>query len=69
MIPVNYSQWKDCIENKCKIKIERQFIDNRLKVYKDPNNEKTKKFIALYGSNHLSNVVFWLEKAKNEVLI
>jgi hypothetical protein len=69
MIPQNYIEWKDCIENKCKIKIDSQFIDNRIKVYKDPENEETKKFVTLYGESYLSNVIFWLEKAKNEVSV
>lgn len=67
MVPINYEEWKDCIVNKCKIKLTRSFVAGRLRVYKDKRNPETKKFIELYGAQHLNNIVYWLEKSAKEL--
>lgn len=65
MIPKNFQEWRDCIENKCKIQLSSQFIDERIMVYSNENNPETLKFKGLYGSTHLQNVLNWLETARN----
>ena len=64
MIPNNYHEWQDCIQNKCKISITSEFVENRLSVYCDNKNPETIKFKELYGQQHLENIINWLEKAK-----
>lgn len=63
MMPQTYSEWRNCIENDCKIKLTERFIQERLNVYTNPKNAETKKFAQLYGTNHLKNVVSWLRQA------
>ena len=65
MIPQTYEQWKNCIVNDCKINLTKNFAHQRLAVYKDNKNIETQKFISLYGEQHLSNIINWLEKIKN----
>ena len=65
MIPQTYEQWKNCIVNDCKINLTKNFALQRLAVYKDNKNIETQKFISLYGEQHLSNIINWLEKIKN----
>ncbi|MEO0341355.1 MAG: hypothetical protein AAF242_19365 [Bacteroidota bacterium] len=67
MIPTSFSEWKNCIENDCKIKITRNFVDTRLKVYQNKRNPETIKFVSLYGEQHLNNIIFWLEKSAKEI--
>ena len=62
MIPTTFEQWKDCIVNDCKIKLTKDFAASRLKIYEDKRNPETKKFIQLYGKQHLNNVIYWLKK-------
>jgi len=65
MIPQTFEQWKHCIVNDCRIILTTDFAHQRLIVYKDDKNIETQKFISLYGRQHLSNIVNWLEKIKN----
>lgn len=62
MIPKTFDEWKNCIVNDCKIKLTDAFVQSRLKVYENRKNPETRKFIELYGENHLNNVVYWLKK-------
>lgn len=65
MIPKSFPEWKDCIENKCNIQLESQFIEDRLRSYTNESNPETIKFKQLYGEEHLRNVISWLEKARS----
>jgi hypothetical protein len=65
MICKNFQEWKDCIENKCKIQLSTHFIDERLMVYLNESDPETLKFKKLYGAAYLRNIVHWLIRAKN----
>jgi len=62
MIPQTYETWRNCIVNDCKIELTEQFASARLAVYQNPKNEETKKFVELYGDQHLKNIIQWLQK-------
>ena len=61
MIPQTFDQWKHCIEQDCNIQLTSEFAQKRLTVYSDEKNPETKKFVSLYGKQHLQNVVSWLQ--------
>lgn len=62
MIPQTFDEWKDCIINDCKIDLTTEFAAKRLEVYQDKNNLETRKFVSLYGEQHLQNIINWLER-------
>jgi hypothetical protein len=66
MIPQTFEEWKNCIVNYCKINLTKEFALQRLSVYKDSKNEETRKFISLYGEQHLQNIIKWFEIILNE---
>ncbi|MEM1322549.1 MAG: hypothetical protein AAGG75_19955 [Bacteroidota bacterium] len=67
MVPTTFEEWKNCIVNDCKIKLTRDFVAGRLKVYKAKNNPETRKFVQLYGEQHLNNIIYWLERSSKEI--
>jgi len=67
MIPATFEQWKNCIVNDCKIKLTKDFIAGRLKVYRAKNHPETKKFKELYGEQHLNDIIHWFERSSREV--
>ena len=67
MVPTSFEQWKDCIVNDCKIKLTEDFVARRLRVYKARRNPETRKFIELFGEQHLNNIIYWLEKSSQEI--
>lgn len=67
MIPTTYEQWKNCIVNDCGIKLSRDFVSDRLKVYENMKHPETKKFIKLYGEQHLNNIIYWFQTASEEM--
>jgi|TARA_B110000483_G_scaffold50192_1_gene62470 hypothetical protein len=62
MIPENFENWKKCLEVNCKISLTKDFAASRLQIYTDDTNRETKKFVELYGSNHLHNVIKWYKQ-------
>ena len=66
MIPTTYEQWKNCIVNDCKIKLTKAFAEKRLSVYENQEHPETKKFVDLYGNQHLNNIIYWYKKSQNE---
>ena len=66
MIPKSYDEWKNCIINDCKINLTREFAELRLSVYENKKHPETRKFVQLYGSQHLNNIIHWYKKSYNE---
>ncbi len=62
MIPKTFSDWQKCIVNDCKINLNTDFARQRLAVYEDQSNPETKKFISLYGEQHLQNIINWYKQ-------
>ena len=62
MIPQTFDQWKNCIEVDCKIKLTKEFAEQRLVVYQNPEHAETKKFLSLYGQQHLHNIINWFQQ-------
>mgnify|MGYP006237207827 CR=1 FL=1 len=62
MIPQTFEEWQNCIVNDCKIMLTKEFAQQRLEVYTDANNPETRKFAALYGEQHVQNIISWLKR-------
>lgn len=62
MIPQTFNDWKNCIREECKINLTKEFAQQRLAVYRDKENTETKKFVALYGEQHLNNIIQWFNQ-------
>lgn len=62
MIPQTFEQWRSCIINDCKINLTEDFARQRLIVYRDQENPETRKFVKLYGKQHLRNIVEWFTR-------
>ncbi len=60
MIPQTFDEWRKCIVNDCKIKLTKEFAQQRLSVYLNEDHSDTKKFVSLYGKQHLENIIHWL---------
>ena len=62
MVPQTFEEWKSCIVNDCKIRLTKAFAQKRLSVYENAGHPETRKFIELYGKQHLDNVIYWFKK-------
>lgn len=62
MIPQTFEEWKNCIVNDCKINLTKEFAQARLRVYENAKHPETRKFVELYGEQHLNNVIYWYKK-------
>ena len=62
MKPQTFNDWKKCIVQDCKINLTPEFATIRLQVYQDKQNAETKKFISLYGEQHLQNIITWFNE-------
>lgn len=62
MVATSFDEWRSCIVNDCKIKLTKDFAKKRLAVYQDRKNKETRDFIALYGEQHLQNIIYWFKQ-------
>lgn len=62
MIPDNFNDWVNCITKKCKINLDSSYARKRIEVLEDDQNEETKRFLELYGQEHLDNVIHWFKQ-------
>ncbi|MGC4234801.1 MAG: hypothetical protein QM594_17610 [Niabella sp.] len=60
MIPQTFEQWQHCIVHDCRMPLTKDFARSRLAIYKESNHPETKKFVQLYGTQHLQNIIEWL---------
>lgn len=60
MIPQTFEQWKHCIVNECRTPLTKDFAKSRLAIYKENDHPETKKFVQLYGTQHLRHIIEWL---------
>ena len=62
MIPQTFEEWRNCIVNDCKIKLTSTFVETRLNIYENESHPETRKFVDLYGRQHLNNIIYWYKK-------
>ena len=55
MIARNFEEWKNCIVNDCGVKLTKSFAEKRLSIYENARHPETRRFVELYGKQHLSN--------------
>ncbi len=62
IIPQNFADWKVCIEKKCGISLTSEFAAQRLALYDDDSRVETRRFVKLYGQEHLHRVKSWFRQ-------
>ena len=67
VIPETYEQWHHCITVECGIPLTTQYVSQRLEVWKNENNEESRRFRGLYGDAHWRAVTGWFERALAEL--
>ncbi len=67
MIPRTYEEWRSCITEKCGIPLTPDYIAERLRALRDPNDKMTVRFRELYGESQLAQTIAWFERAQREL--
>jgi hypothetical protein len=63
MIPQTYEEWRHCIEVDCGLSLTPAFIAERLAELSQPDHERTRQYVRLYGEPHRQRVIGWFEQA------
>jgi len=66
VIPMNYTEWRVCIEKHCGLSLTREFCAARLGSLRDGNDSHTRDFSRLYGEAQLTATISWFERAYAE---
>lgn len=66
LFPQSYESWRYCIEHKCGLRLTRDYLQQRIGVLTDPQQEETLRFTRTYGNAYLAQVVAWFERAAAE---
>ena len=66
MIPETYEEWRYCITTKCGIPLTANYIEERLRALRSPNDAASVRFRDLYGQRQLDQTIRWFERARSE---
>lgn len=66
--PQNYVEWQHCITVECGISLSSEFVTGRLAVWRDPDNEESRRFRKQYGDDYWRAMVTWFEQADRELI-
>lgn len=67
-IPLTYPQWRECITQKCRIKLTRAYLEERIASLSNPETPENLGFRRLYGEAHYQDVRRWFARALAELL-
>ena len=62
----SYEDRKHCITMLCGIPLTGPYIEQRLTALRDPTNNTTQRFVAMWGEQHRLRVIGWFEQAQQE---
>ncbi|MEM8834104.1 MAG: hypothetical protein AAGB32_06160 [Pseudomonadota bacterium] len=62
-----YEDWQHCVTVLCGIPLTHDYIKKRIHDLSDHNNDHTRKFIDMWGEDHLKLVIGFFEQAKQEL--
>ena len=62
-----YAGWRVCIEVHCGIPLTPAFIAERLAELRQRWHPSTRRFVELYGEEHLACTIGWFERAEAEL--
>lgn len=60
-----YEEWKACIGSGGGIQT-KEAVRKRVAVLSDPDLPETRRFVESYGSDHLQQVLRWLDRLEKE---
>ena len=60
---VSYEEWRDAMDNRCKIALTPEYCDERINALQDPKDPSTAQFLKRYGSAYRDIVIAWFKKA------
>jgi hypothetical protein len=66
MIPLDYAEWRRCIEVDCGLVLSPTYIDERVAELSDTSHFRTAQFTRLYGDGHRQRVLEWFARARRE---
>ena len=65
--PENYQQWRHCITEECGIPLTSEFVEQRLRVWRDESSQETKRYRKLYGDQYWKFMISCFERASKEL--
>lgn len=65
--PQNYEQWQHCITVECGIPLTPEYVEQRLRVWRDEKSQETGRFRRLYGDAYFSFMLSCFERASKEL--
>ncbi len=65
--PQSYEQWRHCITVECGISLTAEYVEQRLRVWRDEQAEETKRFRRLYGDDYWKFMTNCFERASAQL--
>lgn len=65
--PRNYQEWQYCITVECGLELTPDYISQRITALQNASDHYTRRFVELYGSEYLEQVIKWFVQAQKDV--
>lgn len=67
IVPDSYAAWRRCIEVDCGIRLDADYIAQRIASLEDPRDFHTQQFVRRWGEPHRQRVAAWFRQAQSEL--
>ncbi|MFT3763334.1 MAG: hypothetical protein QM761_12180 [Pseudoxanthomonas sp.] len=67
IIPDSYVAWRRCIEIDCGMRLDADYIAQRIEALEDIRDYHTQQFVRRWGEPHRQRVVAWFRRAQDEL--
>ena len=67
LFPKHYESRKNCITQKCKTPLTKEFVQERIKVLSQKNSQGRKAFVEKYGDHWTDRVLGYFKQALEEM--
>lgn len=67
IVPDNYEAWRHCIEVECGLRLDAEYVRQRIAALEDPGDHHTQQLVRRWGESHRQRVVAWFQRARDEL--
>lgn len=67
IVPDSYAAWRHCIEVDCGLRLDADYIRQRIAALEDVRDFHTQQFVRRWGEPHRQRIVGWFRQAQEQL--
>lgn len=66
IVPESYAAWRHCIEVDCGLRLDIDYVNQRIAALANAADFQTQQFVRCWGEAHRQRVIGWFRRARDE---